>query len=276
MTIPIGIVTPRGIENAPYKVASLAEAAAKEPQGVYTVGRTYKRNKVLLFDQHLDRLERSATLEHIDCKLDRPAIRQAMRVLIDQSGYAESRFRITIPADHPDQPIISIEPFTPVPAEIVEHGARVVTVAAMHRRNPVAKTTDWMTTRQTATEAFPPDIYEGVLVSPDGFLLEGLSSNFYGIMGGKLRTAGEQDVLSGIARMIVLKVATSILPVEFKPVHKDEIGSLQEAFLTSAGRGVLPIVEIDGITIGMGQPGPLTLQLRHAYDDWANAHLDPL
>src|SRR5262249_54293904 len=136
----------------------------------------------------------------------RSALRSALRSLIEQSGYADARFRITIPAAEPQKLIISLEPFKPVPPEIIENGARVITVH-LERHNPVAKTTDWMTKRKATVDSFPQGIYEGVLVSPEGKLLEGTSSNFYGVLDGILRTADDSEVLSGIARRVLLIVA---------------------------------------------------------------------
>src|SRR5438105_12262703 len=128
MSIPICILTPQGVIAAPYSAESLADAATREPQGVYTVARTFKRNQALLLDDHLGRLEQSAQLEGISTRLDRPALRAALRALIDQSDYAESRFRITIPRDQPDYLILSLELFKPVPTEVIENGARVITL----------------------------------------------------------------------------------------------------------------------------------------------------
>ena len=42
-----------------------------------------------------------------------------------------------------------------------------------------------------------------------------------------------------------------------------------EAFLTSASTFVLPIVELDGRTIGDGQPGPISKRMRAIYIDEA-------
>ncbi|PJF34267.1 MAG: hypothetical protein CUN49_16530, partial [Candidatus Thermofonsia Clade 1 bacterium] len=88
---------PEGLREAPYRADSLAEAVPYEPEGVYTITRTFNRDHVLMLDEHLDRLEESARLEDIPIQLDRAALRTALRTLIDQSGYAESRFRITVP-----------------------------------------------------------------------------------------------------------------------------------------------------------------------------------
>jgi branched-chain amino acid aminotransferase len=272
--IPISYLTPDGLIDAPYTANSFAEAAMKEPDGVYTVGRTFRRDQALMLDEHLTRLEESAELEGVPLKLDRARLRAGLRTLIERSGYAESRFRITIPRHDPSTLILSLEPFKPVPPEVLEHGARVITVRES-RHNPAAKTTAWAVQRSSAVDAFPPGIYEGILVTDEDVLLEGTSSNFYAIVGGTLRTAGE-GVLGGIGRRVLMQVAPAILPVDLRPVKRAEIATFAEAFLTSAGRGVVPIVEIDGVLVGDGHPGASTRKLRDAYNEWADAHLEPI
>ncbi len=273
--IPIAILTPKGTIPASYTADSLADAAMKEPAGVYTVARTYERNKALLLDAHLDRLERSAQLEGISVTLDRIALRDALRALIEQSGYSESRFRITIPHELPTEPILSLEPYKPVAPEAIADGVRAITLP-LERHNPTAKTTAWMTARRSAVESFPTVIYEGILISSDSALLEGTSSNFYAIKAGNLYTAPDNIVLGGIARKIVLTVAPDVLPVILESVYLGDISALAEAFITSSGRGVVPVVEIDGNRIGDGRPGSFTFKLREAYNTWAAAHLEPI
>ncbi len=272
MSIPIAILTPDGLREVPYQADSLAAAVPFEPEGIYTITRTFNRDHVLMLDEHFDRLEESARLEGIPLQLDRAALRAALRALIERGGYAESRFRITVPRAQPDHIYLSVEPFKPIPPEVIQQGVRVATVPLV-RHNPAAKTTGWLTERKAA--ALPEGAYEGVLISPEGFLLEGLSSNFYAVMDGELRTAG-QGVLSGIVRRAILELAPNYLPVRLEPVHRGELWALEEAFLTSASRGVVPIVIIDGQIIADGKPGPQTMWLREAYEEWAQAHLTPL
>jgi branched-chain amino acid aminotransferase len=272
--IPIGILTPTGLIDAPYMAETLADAATREPEGVYTLGRTYHRDSVLMLDDHLDRLEQSARLENFDLALNRPAIRSALRTLVDRSSYSESRFRLTIPRSTPDRVIISLEPFRPVSTAILSHGAKVITVH-QERHNPAAKTTAWVSERRPTVQALPEYIYEAILEGADGTLLEGTSSNFYAILSGVLRTA-EQGVLGGMARRALLTVAPAIVPVELRPVTVDDIPNFSEAFLTSAGRGVVPIIEINGQRIDNGEPGPITRSLIKAYSDWAESHLEKL
>lgn len=273
-TIPTCILTPDGLMPTPYQVRSLTEAVGCEPRGVYTVARTFHGDHALLFDAHLDRLEQSAHLVHIPLRLDRGRLRAALRELLRQAGYPDAKFRITVSYERPDWLYFALEPFRPVPEEIMRQGAHVVT-APLARENPVVKTTDWMIVRQPAWDSLPPGMYEAILVGQDGRLLEGFSSNFYGVLDGKLRTALD-GVLAGITRRAILTIAPDVLPVEPVGVHLAEVPRLAEAMLTSSGRGVVPITRIDGQPVGDGQVGPVVSALRAGYEAWTETHLEPI
>lgn len=275
MSLPILILTPRGAQTAPYSADTLTEAAEYEPDGVYTLGRTYSRDHVLLFDQHMDRLEESARLENIPVRLDRPGIRRTLRTLIEGSPFEDVRYRVTIPRGAPDSAILTVAAFEDVPAAIRENGCKVI-LTETARHNPAAKTTAWMKDRAPTVQSMPAGVYEAILTH-DEALLEGTSSNFYAIIDGVMHTA-DQGILSGIARRIVLEVAPAILPVVLTPVTTADLhsGRIDEVFLSSAGRGVVPIIGIDGYTIGNGIPGAFTNVIRAAYDQYVSAHIEPL
>ena len=46
----------------------------------------------------------------------------------------------------------------------------------------------------------------------------------------------------------------------------DDLRSADEAFLTNANAGVMPLVSVDGGKIGDGRPGPLTRRIRELYE----------
>jgi branched-chain amino acid aminotransferase len=268
----VRILTPEGLHPAPYTADSLADAAQYEPHhGVYTITNTFQTTRVLKLSAHLDRMEDSARREGIPLQLDRPRLRAALRSLILESGWENVRFRITVPAEHPEQIIVSLEPFRPLSAEVYERGVKLITLDHAVRQHPEAKTTDWMQDRVRFEQALPPGIFTGLLVDERGFILEGLSSNFYAILDGELRTAGS-GVLPGIAQQIVFEIAPPIIPLRRDPVHVTDIPRLSEAFITSSSRGIVPAVEINGQSIGNGAPGPITQALRAAYAE----AIDPL
>ena len=168
-----------------------------------------------------------------------------------------------------------VEPFAGVPPHLIADGVRCISVPNHARTNARAKTTDWMHERKALTAAMPEGIYDTFLEDGAGYLLGGLGSNFYAIRAGNLYTADE-GILHGISRQIVFEVAPDILPILLEPMHRDEIEDYDEAFLTSSSRGVIPVVEINGVILSGGKPGRLTMQLRRAYDAWTEAHLEEL
>ena len=272
--IPTFVLTPAELVPASYRVKSLTEAVAHEPQGVYTVARTFHGDHALLFDAHLDRLEQSARLMNIPLDLDRTRLRAALRELLHDAAYPDAKFRITVPQDQPDHVHLAFEPYHPVPAAIMRQGASVITIPLV-RENPVIKTTAWMAIRQPAVNTLPPGTYEAILLSEDGRLLEGLSSNFYGVLDGVLRTARD-GVLQGITRRAVFELAPEILPVRLSALHTADVPRLAEAMITSSGRGIVPVTHVDGGPVGDGQVGPIITAMMQRYAAWTETHIEPI
>jgi len=271
----ISLLTAEGLQPAPYTADSLADAVQYEPHdGVYTLANTFERGKVLKLDAHLDRLEDSAVRINVQLKIDRPALRKALHQMIEQSGYGDVRFRITIPRDTPEQIILSIEPFAGHPREIYTTGVKCITLPPkVVRANPVAKTTSWMHDRDSV--AVPEGIFTGLLLDEAGDILEGTSSNFYAVLYDEFRTAGA-GVLPGIAQQIIFQIAPNILPLKREAINVKDIPHLSEAFISGSSRGIVPVIEIDGITVGECKPGEATKMLRQAYAEWLKAHLETL
>ncbi|MCL4255754.1 MAG: aminotransferase class IV [Anaerolineae bacterium] len=266
-------LTPDGLHPVDYVADNLADATRYEAQqGVYTVTNTYHHTQVLKLDAHLDRMEQSAHLAGIALTLDRARLRQTLRQMILDSGFGDVRFRITVGVDAPDEFVITLEPFTPPPATIIENGVVCMTIPNSARQNPLVKSTEWMHQRDEIKQS---DAYETLLLDTHQHILEGTGSNFYAIRMNTLYTAGE-GVLGGIARLIVLDVAQNIIPVELTPISVDEFPHIQEAFITSSSRGIIPVVKIDNHTIGDGRVGKITTDLREAYQAWVNGHLEEL
>lgn len=260
-----------------YEAATLAEAGRYEPDdGVYTITNTFEVTKALKLDAHFDRLEDSAARAGIKIGLARSLIRAALRRCILDFNVGDVRWRVTISRARPDQAIISLEPFTPLTTEFILRGVRVISAPNSARHNAAAKTTDWMHAREALIAAQPPGIYDTILQDAEGHLLEGLAANFYAIRGGTLYTAPVGMVLGGISRQIVFEVGQRIIPMVETPVKAIDIPALDEAFISSASRGIVPVVEIDGHLLGIGKPGVWTLRLRDAYQAWVGAHLEEI
>ena len=232
---------------------TLAASSGELPEGAYTTLRTYGGRGLVRLDQHLRRLEESAALQGQAGAIDPSAARRAVTLALNATANPESRLRLTFA---PPRLFVAVEPFTPLPRHLYEQGVACVTLD-LRRQNPHAKDTRFIAAAQAAYAALPAGVEEGLLVGEDGAVLEGLSSNFFAVVGSALRTE-EERALIGVTRSLVLEVAEGLMPVERRAVRRDELARIDEAFITSVSREVLPVVAIDGQPVGDGRVSPRT------------------
>jgi branched-chain amino acid aminotransferase len=244
-------------------------AAASLPAGAYSTLRTYGRTRVYHLADHLHRLDESARLQGQPGELAPEAVRAALRDALAATGHAESRVRLTWA---PPRLFVGVEPFTALPESAYREGVWCVTVP-LRRDNPHAKDTRFLGTAADAYAHLPAGAHEGLMVAEDGAILEGLSSNFFAVMGGALHTE-EDRVLAGLTRSLALHVAADLLPRAARALRHDEVGRAEECFITSASRGVLPVVRIDETVVGTGAPGPLSRELRARYERRVDAEAE--
>lgn len=244
--------------------ADMRMAADALPSGAYTTFRTYDGNRVLRLEQHLARLEESIALMGRPSHINRELAYQTIRMALCDADYPEARLRLTFAIiEQAPMPMAqffaTVEPFTPYPSTLYENGVACVTMP-LRRENPHAKSTVFNVTASTIYKNLPTEVHEGLMVADDGAILEGLSSNFFAIMPPLTLHTEEARVLMGVTRSLVLELAQGLV---FSPIAANikTVTQIQECFITSVSRGVLPVVKIDEVMIGDGTPGPITRQL---------------
>lgn len=261
----------RGVLRPVGTGASLQAASTALPDGVYTTLRTYGPDRVLRLRQHVARLNESTILQGSGGTLEAAFVREAVREALEATRHPESRLRLTYA---PPRLFVSVEPFVAPAEALYREGAACVTVP-LHRANPHAKDTRFATQAAAAYAALPGGAHEGLMIDDDGSILEGFSSNFFALAGGTLYTE-EARVLLGITRSLVLEVARDVVPVVERAIRMADIASVGEAFLTSASRGILPVVRIDGKRVGDGRPGPVTAALGARYQALIDREAQPV
>jgi branched-chain amino acid aminotransferase len=249
---------------------TITEATSMFSEGIYGAFTTWHGLRVICLSKHLDRLEDSARRVGFQLELDRKLFIGELGEAIRDTGFGEVKLRVgASPGDR--FLTVLMEPFPGPPLSERATGVVCATVRHTARANPLAKQTGWLTTRKAFAKL--ANAYEYLLVDEHNQILEGSSSNFFAIVeeGAErqpaIRTAGK-GVLPGISRSIVLDAAAP-LPVHPESVLIGDLSRIGEAFLTSASRGIVPIVQIDRVTIGNGQPGPLTRELTRRYETLA-------
>lgn len=272
--------------------------------GVYSVWRTFEHHQFLELEAHLERTEQSMRLLGWDYRFDRPRFLHALHQVCTAAPYPEMRVRLDILAEPATKlgtdshELLALQPFTPPSAELYENGVAIDFAPHLSRHDPLVKhasfaqqrlaaqqgsggaegqrrleTGDWETGRLNSAERSQFTIYEHLLLNPEGYILEGTGSNFYGICDGVVWTAAE-GVLEGITRRIILQLIADLgIPLRLEAVHRDDIGRLQEAALSSSSRAIFPVVEIAGQQVGDGRPGPTTRRIFAAYQDYVAKHI---
>ncbi len=148
-----------------------------------------------------------------------------------------------------------------------ETGIRIATVEDLRWGRRDIKTTQLLYpsfAKMAAREAGADDAW----MVEDGSVTEGSSNNAYIVTrdGTIVTRQLSNSILHGITRASVLRLAREAqFRIEERPFTVAEAQEAREAFVTAASIFVMPVVEIDGVTLGDGQPGPVARRLREIY-----------
>lgn len=261
MTLTTVQVRPNGVFPLQNPASSFDGVTASLDPGFYTTFSTLAQGtKVLGLQAHLDRLYLPARELKLKPVVEENALRQRIAELVLKNLPRESRMRLILTREHGEMFILS-QPFTPLAKEVYENGVHVVT-STMERSDPRTKGTDFITKSAEQRKLVDGNIFE-VLLTHNGKILEGMTSNFYAVEYVvasrqakqapvvKLITA-RSGILLGVTRRAVLRIARGQgLSIEYRPPLINE--KFDEAFLTSSSRGVVPIVSIDDVPVGQGR-----------------------
>jgi branched-chain amino acid aminotransferase len=255
-------ITP--LEDIPFQTqaSTLDEMTRELPEGFYTTFSTLDHGtKVFGLHAHLQRLYIPAADLGINIEIREPALRNKIAELAKLNFPSESRIRVILTKNE-GLLYIGIQLFEKLSQEIYENGVKVVTTQLV-RRSPLIKDTNFISTSLAEREKISQDVFE-VLLTRDGKILEGMTSNFYAIRGKTLITA-KHGILHGVTRQLILRLARGQgMIMEY---HAPDINEkMNESFLTSSSRGVVPIIAIDERVVGQGRVGRVTKQLSASYE----------
>jgi len=181
-------------------------------------------------------------------------------------GVADRDFAYPEP-DTPTSLILFSQAKDPMENALVKNGARVIVVPDQRWGRRDIKTTQLLyptMAKMTAKKAGFDDAW----MEEGGFITEGTSNNVWIVTkDGKLVTRHlSHSILHGITRKATIRCAELLqMEVEERPFTIDEAHEAAEAFFTSASAFVCPVIEINGLPIGAGKPGPIVKKLREIY-----------
>jgi len=250
-------------QNSPSSipVKTLDEITRELPQGFYTTFSTLSGGtRVLGFRAHLQRLYNPAAKMGLTASVDEATLRSRIADMVKVNLPKESRVRLILTKDT-GTIYVGILPFEPLSKSVYRDGVQVITSSVM-RNDPRIKGTDFIVQSAEQRKLVRGNVFE-VLLTQNGKILEGMTSNFYAVKGKTLITA-RSGILLGVTRRAVLRIARGQgMSIKYRSPKISE--KFDEAFLTSSSRGVVPIVSIDQNPVGQGKVGKWTETLSKAY-----------
>lgn len=246
-------------------------------------GLRVHNGKVAFLDHHLDRLFEGAKAIDLDVGLDREALSTRIADTLSANGMREGvHVRLMVSRGVKSTPyqdprvtvggatvVIIAEHKTPLRAT-AEQGIRLFTVhvrrGAPDVLDPKLNSHSKLNCILACIQATKAGFDEALMLDPHGFVATCNSTHFFVVRGGEVWTSTGRYCLAGITRgnVIALCRGNGIALFE-KDFSLTEVYGAEEAFVTGTFAGVVPVVEIDGRTVGDGVRGPVTSRLQQLY-----------
>ncbi|SEW39274.1 D-alanine transaminase [Cognatiyoonia koreensis] len=249
--------------------------------GVYEVTSVLD-GKLIDFAGHANRLQRSLNELDMTAPISMDDLLEVHRELVRLNNVDEGMIYLQITRGAPPDRDFAFPP-NDTPATIVlftqnkpglanspaaQKGMKVISIADQRWGRRDIKTVQLLYPSMGKMMAKAAGADDAWMVE-DGAVTEGTSNNAYIVKGNTIITRHlGNEILHGITRAAVLRFAREAqMQVEERSFSIEEAQNADEAFITSASTFVMPVVEIDGMPLGDGTPGPVAARLREIYLD---------
>ena len=249
--------------------------------GVYEV-ILIKNGKMIDEEQHLERLKKSLSSLEINSPMKRAPMRQVMKELIKRNKFQNGIVYIQItrgvaarehsfPKYSKPALVMTARRVATKTNDEIEAGVKVITIDDIRWKRCDIKSTSLLPNVLGKQTARRQGAYEAWMVDASGFVTEGTSTNAWIVTSdGKLITAElGSNILSGITRDTFIKIIHELnYKLEERQFSVEEAKNAREAFFTSSTSFLTPVSEIDGVVIGNGRAGSVSMELIKAYDNY--------
>lgn len=204
-------------------------------------------NYVPLFsEEHISRMEKSFRLMNKSFAYEYSKIQEFLNRLIQANNVEFGNVKITFDIENDTMKVFSIKHSYPT-EEMYKEGVKTILFHG-ERKNPNAKVVD-LDFRKNVTEAIDKNkAFEAILINNEGFITEGSKSNIFIIKGNDLITSPIDQVLPGVTRGRILKVAKKIgISIIEKKFKYSDLDGVDAMFISGTSPKILPISKVDNI-----------------------------
>ncbi len=227
----------------------------------------------LFLNEHFDRL--TATAESIAQKLPftLSALEGHITDLAKANGVKDYNVKLIYnDFDHGGTVYLFFTHTSYPTAEMYEKGVAADFLRSV-RENPHAKIINQSLRDNADALMEAQGLFEAILVNEHGQVTEGSKSNLFFIRGDGLVTAPADQVLLGVTRQRILRLATEHgIPVSEEPIPADGLGSFSAGFISGTSPKVLPIARV-GNAVTYDVNDPVLRRMMALYDEEIRQYL---
>ncbi|NLW55753.1 MAG: branched-chain-amino-acid transaminase [Firmicutes bacterium] len=260
--------------------------------GIFEGTRAYN-GRIFEFDAHIDRLFNSAKAIALEIPMSKDEVKAAHIETLRRNKLTDAYIRTVVTRGVGDlglDPrnckkatlIIIADKVSLYPEELYEKGLKIITVPTRRNQpetvNPMIKSLNYLNNILAKIEANLHGVSEAIMLNQEGYVAECTGDNIFIIKDKTLATPLVSfGALKGITRGVIMKLAAELgLEVVETALTRYDIYTADECFLTGTAAEVIPVVEVDGRTIGSGAPGHYSKQLKEAYHKYASSNGTPI
>jgi branched-chain amino acid aminotransferase len=249
--------------------------------GVFEGIRLYGGN-VFRLEEHLERLEYSAKAILLDLPLTRAEWSRAVCETCRVNGLTDAYIRLVVTRGVGDlglAPWLCAKPsyfiiaskISLYPQEHYDNGLAIVTVPTRRigpaALPPTVKSLNYLNNILGKIEARQFGALEAIMLNDAGYVAECTADNVFIVHKGVILTpSASAGALSGITRGTIFDIAQELgRPIREAQLTRYDLWCADECFLTGSGAEVIPVVKLDGRTIGDGRPGAVTREVLAAF-----------
>ena len=241
--------------------------------------------RVAFFDEHMDRLFEGAKALDFELDLTRAQLSERIDRLLAANGMHDgvsirlmvSRGVKSTPNQDPrvtigGPTIVIIAEFKEPDPELLVRGLRIFTVHVRRGhpdvQDPRLNTHSKLNCITACIQATKAGFDEALMLDPHGFVATCNSTHFFIVRGNEVWTSTGDYCLTGITRANVINLCrNNAIPVFEKNFSLSQVYGAQEAFVTGTFGGLVPVIEVDGRSIGERRHGPMVKHLQSLYGE---------
>ncbi len=249
--------------------------------GVFEGLRSYS-GRVFRLHAHLDRLWASGRAICLEIPMSKDRMAQAVLDTLSANNLEDGYIRLVVTrgagtlgldpnkCSNP-QVIIIADTISLYPKEFYEQGLRIVTAATQRIQtaalSPRIKSLNYLNNIMAKLEGLQAGCVEALMLNHKGEVAECTGDNVFVVRGERLLTPPpDAGILEGITRAAVIELAEKEgIDCHETTLTRHDLYTADECFLTGTAAEVIPVVEIDGRTVGEGTPGSITKKLKNCF-----------